>query len=167
MVITGRRPIAGISDNVDNSPTDLVITWYTPAGVLVTVTGQIVPISGSLQHSADIRVIKDNRGNEVSVLYSNEKVTIELAGVPLGAAGTGQLDEAVSAAQFPSPGGWMTIASGPAGLVMGGFSSNVLNADNWQYNVDGRVEMASEGEWGLRWSCTRRINLAKSAAVTV
>jgi hypothetical protein len=165
MIIEGRRPIAGISNNNAADLKDWAFSWYTPAGVLISATGQLVPLSGSIQHGADVRVIRDNRGNEVTVLFSNEKAIIEIVAVPLGAPAANTLAAALTAAQFPAPGGWLTIADAPV-LVMGTFT-DAFNADNWMYNADGRVELVSEGEWGMRFSCTRRVNMAKTAGVIV
>lgn len=165
MIIDGRRAIAGLTDNADGAAVAFTIAWYTPANVAITCTGQIVPLSGSIQHSADTRAIRDNHGNDVTVFWTNERVVVEIVAVPFGATGANTLAAAITAATLPAPGGWMTISNAPD-IPMGSFA-NVLESADWMYNGDGRIEMASDGEWGIRFSATRRSNLTKAAAAVV
>lgn len=164
MIITGRRPLAGISDN--STPLDWTFTWtLADAVTVITATGQIVPLSGSLSHSADVKIVRDNRGNEVSVISSNEKLTIEVVAVPLGVTGANTLADVESAAQFPGMNSWLQIQHAP--VIKAGSFTDAFNSVDWMYNCDGRIELASEGEWGLRFSCTRRAGLSKAAGVTI
>lgn len=167
MLIQGRRPIAGISNNNAAGLLDLTFTWVTVALADITAAGQIVPISGSLSHSADIKIIKDNRGNEVTIITTNEKVILEVMAVPLGVGVSTEnsLAAAESAARFPMPGSWLTIGAAP--VIDCGTFTDVFNSNAYTYNCDGRLEIASEGEWGMRFSVTRRLYMPRTAGVVI
>lgn len=166
MQINGRLPLAGISNNAPAGIKDWKIQWtQADSTTVITALAQIVPLSGTLAHSADQKTIKDNRGNEVTVIHTNEKLTIELVCVPLGVDNNNTLSDVLLAARLPGPGGWLEIADAPA-LICGTFNP-AFNSVDWMYNSDGKVELVSEGEWGLRFSATRRKYLPRSAAVSI
>lgn len=174
MNLTGARRFAGFSNQGAGSAAVQIwkLSWYAPDGTtLINANGQLVPLSGSLRHSADLKFLKDSRGNEVTVLATNEKITIEVVAVPNGANGANSLRDAIESATFPAPNGWVSLLSdasnaNPLVIPMGSFT-NSLDSTAWMYNSDGSIELASDNEWGMRFTLTRRANMARVAAVVI
>lgn len=190
MELTGRRRLAGITNQNAGAIGIWGFTWYAPDGsTVINAHGLIVPLSGSLRHSADLKMLKDWHGNEVSVLATNEKVTIEVVCVPQdayiapsgGVTAAGSLANVIEAATFPQPNGWVTIATGTSPtdtgtnpkassnnlvIPMGSFT-DILNSTNWMYNSDGSLEYAADGEWGMRFTLTQRLNLPRTVGIAI
>jgi hypothetical protein len=165
MIIEGKRPLAGLSNQNPAGLQDFLLEWYaSDAATKITTAGILMPVSGSLQHSADLKVIRDVRGDEVTVIHTNEKIICEFMCVPLVAAG-GTLTDLLISAKIPPPGAYLDISQAPA-LTVGSFA-DCLNSNAWMYNDDGRIELASDGEWGIRFSGTLRSSLGRVAAVAI
>jgi hypothetical protein len=156
--------------------------WHQEDGsTIINANGFLVPYSGSLKHSADIKRLKDSRGNTVSLLATDESVTLEVVAVPEGAAGENSLRDALESTTFPRPNGWVTLDTSPNNTanrlkvpcgsfksdLIGGTPADVLNSVSWLYNCDGSVEFASDGEWGMRFSITRHLYLPNTAAIVI
>lgn len=172
ITITGRRRLAGFTDQANGAVKPWKFSWFQPDGITqVNMNGLLVPLSGSIKHSADVKRLKDGRGNTVTVLATDEIVTIEIVATPdaVPTPGTpntaGLLAWVLESATFPQPNGWVTIADAPV-MNMGTFV-NVFNGANWMYNSDGSIELASDNEWGMRFSLTKFANLTLTSAVYV
>lgn len=165
MSMVGRRRLAGITDQA-NPSNIFQFQWYqNDAATIVNAHGFLVPLSGSVSHANDIKYLKDSRGNTVTVLATDERVTIQVVATPDGAPGQYAMRDVLESATFPQPNGWVTITNAPL-LSLGNFL-DVFNTGNWLYNGDGSLEMASDNEWGMRFSLTRFANIVFGAAMIV
>jgi hypothetical protein len=170
--LAGARRLAGITDQI--SPSNIFkFQWYQPDGATVlNSTGFLVPLSGSITHANDIKYLKDSRGNTVCQLATDERLTIQVVATPNGAPGASSLTEALQSASFPAPNGWVTISHAPV-IAIGTFLADdqskldAFNSSGWIYNGDGSLEMASDNEWGMRFTLTRFAFLPKTAAVII
>jgi hypothetical protein len=163
MSLTGQRRLAGFTDQ--STPSVWTLTWqHSDFGVL-TAAGLIVPLSGSVKHANDVKRLKDQRGNTVTILSCDEALTIELVAVPSAAPGASSLTDVCNAASFPTPNGYLTIANAP--VIRIGTFPDAFNANNWLYNGDGSLELASDNEWGMRFTCTRYAFIPAQKAVVI
>lgn len=157
----GKRVLQGLTNQDLASIAEITCTWVNTGGTTINASAFAILTEGSLKHEADTRVLKDQKGNRVAVYSTDEILTLDIVAIPAGS----NKANALLAAQVPESLSFVTIANAPS-MPFGCYASDAINGTNWLYEKGAEIVMASETEWGLKFTVTRSPNLAKQNAIT-